>query len=265
MTSVVEQDAAILDAGVPTLLESVGEADAIRVLLIEDGRVDRGSITDELSKQGFAIRTLSDGASLLDEPDTFLDTDVIVLHCDWPKIAGVALLAKLHGQGVNVPVVLLTGPALPSQECLALDNGAVDVICKSRGSEVLGRRLKCVVKASRHTDQPRSRGSLICGKLLLRTDVRRALWNDFDLDLTLGEYNIVHLLASSAGRFLTYRAIYDRLRYEGFIAGSGTDGYRGNVRSAIKRIRSKFRSFDPGFDMIENYASFGYCWKRMPD
>ena len=63
------------------------------------------------------------------------------------------------------------------------------------------------------------------------------------------------------GRYVTYRAIYDGLHYEGFIAGSGADGYRGNVRSAIKRIRNKFRSFDPTFDEIENYTGFGYRWK----
>ena len=105
---------------------------------------------------------------------------------------------------------------------------------------------------------------MTCGKLLLRPDISRAYWKDADLGLTLGEYNIVCLLASNVGRYVTYRAIYDRLHYEGFIAGDGADGYRANVRSAIKRIRSKFRSFDPTFDEIENYNGFGYCWKK-PD
>jgi two-component system response regulator ChvI len=103
---------------------------------------------------------------------------------------------------------------------------------------------------------------MICGKLLLRPDVSRAYWDDADLGLTLGEYNIVRLLASNVGRYVTYRTIYDGLHYEGFIAGSGADGYRANVRSAIKRIRTKFRDFDSSFDEIENYAGFGYCWKK---
>ena len=105
---------------------------------------------------------------------------------------------------------------------------------------------------------------MTCGKLLLRPDISRAYWKDADLGLTLGEYNIVYLLASNVGRYVTYRAIYDRLHYEGFIAGDGADGYRANVRSAIKRIRNKFRSLDPTFDEIENYNGFGYCWKK-PD
>ena len=245
----------------PALLDSVSKPDAIRVLLIEDDPIDHEFLTDELSKQGFAVRTV---ASLAGAPDATRDADVIVLHCDRPKVSSIDLLVKLHRQGVNVPVVLLTGQALPSHECLALDKGAVDVICKSRGSEVLVRRLKSVVKASNRTDQPRSGGPMICGKLLLRPDVSRVYWNDVDLSLTLGEYNIVHLLASKVGRYVTYRAIYDRLHYEGFIAGDGPDGYRANVRSAIKRIRNKFRALDPTFDKIENYTGFGYCWKK-PD
>jgi two-component system, OmpR family, response regulator ChvI len=257
----LEQDVVALEAPAPALLASVSESDAIRVLLIEYGVFDRGFLADELSKQGFGVRKI---ASLGGVPDAARDADVIVVHCDRAKISGVDLLVKLHQQGVNVPVVLLTGEPLPSHECLALDKGAVDVICTSRGAEVLIRRLKRVVKASDRTDQPRSGGSMICGELLLRTDVSRAHWKDVDVNLTLGEFNIVHLLASNVGRYVTYRAIYDRLRHEGFIAGDGADGYRANVRSAIKRIRNKFRDFDPTFDKIENYTGFGYCWKK-PD
>ena len=256
-----EQDVVALDAGVPMLLASVSEPDAIRVLLIEDGVIDRGFLTDELSKQGFAVRK---SASLTGAPHAARDADVIILHCDRPKRSGIDLLDKLRRQGVNVPAVLLTGGAPPSHECLALDKGAVDVICKSRGADVLATRLKRVVKASNRPDQLQSGGPVICGKLVLRSDVSRAYWNDADLGLTLGEYNIVHLLASNVGRYVTYRAIYDRLHHEGFIAGDGANGYRANVRSAIKRIRNKFRDFDPTFHQIENYASFGYCWKK-PD
>jgi two-component system response regulator ChvI len=267
----VFEDVVSLDAGAPVLLAPVNEPDAIRVLLIGDGAIDRGFLANELSKQGFAVRQLS---SLPGAPNAARDADVIVLHCDWAKISSIDLLGKLHRLGINVPIVLLTDEASPAHECLALDKRPIDVIGKSRGSEVLARRLKGVVEAFGRMDQLRAGGCMaeaaqmvaqaqtICGKLLLRPDVSRAYWQDVDLGLTLGEYNIVHLLVSNVGRYVTYRAIYDRLHYEGFIAGDGADGYRANVRSAIKRIRNKFRSFDPTFDEIENYTAFGYRWKK---
>jgi two-component system response regulator ChvI len=269
----LEQNVVPQEGPAAAFLASVSEPHAIRVLLIEDGAIDRGFLAQELSQQGFAVREPS---SLPGAPNAAPEADVIVLHCGRADGSSIDLLFKLRRQAVGVPIVLLTDKALPAHECLALDKGAVDVICKSRGLEVLARRLKGVVKIFRRTNQSRAGGcaaeagqvaqaeSMICGKLLLRPDVSRAYWKDADLGLTLGEYNILLLLASNVGRFVTYRAIYDRLHYEGFIAGSGTDGYRGNVRTAIKRIRNKFRSIDPTFDEIENYTGFGYCWKK-PD
>jgi two-component system response regulator ChvI len=260
MTIAFDQVAMSLDASPPVLLASVSEPDAIRVLLIKDGAIDRGFLANKLSKQGFAVQTV---ASLAGAPDAVGNADVIVFHCDWTKVPSIDLLDKLQRQAAGVPIVLLTGEASPAREGLALDKGAIDVIGQSQSSEVLAGRLKDVVKAFGHTDQPQA-GGMTCGKLLLRPDIGRAYWKDADLGLTLGEYNIVYLLASNVGRYVTYRAIYDRLHYEGFIAGSGADGYRANVRSAIKRIRNKFRSFDPTFDEIKNYNGFGYCWKK-PD
>jgi hypothetical protein len=71
----------------------------------------------------------------------------------------------------------------------------------------------------------------------------RASSNDSDMGLTKGEYKIVHLLVSNVGRYVTYRAIYDRLHYEGFIAGSGDDGYRGtSVRQSSASATSSATS-----------------------
>ena len=273
MTATWDQVAMGLDAGAPVARGAVNEPDAIRVLLIKDDAIGRGFLANELARQGF---TVGDVASLPGPSDAVSDADVIVL-CGWADNSSIDLLSKLYRLGLNVPIVLLTDEASPAHECLALDKGASDVMCTARGSEVLARRLKAVVKTFGRTDQPRAgvrmaepgqvvaqTQTMICGKLLLRPDVRRAYWKDADLGLSLGEYNIVYLLASNVGRYVTYRAIYDRLHYEGFIAGSGTDGFRANVRSAIKRIRNKFRSLAATFDEIENYNGFGYCWKK-PD
>ena len=257
MTAAFDKVAMGLDAGAPVLLVSVSEP-AVCILLIEDGAIDRGFLPNELSRQGFAVQTV---ASLAGAPDAVGNADVIVFHYDWSKVSSIDLLDILQRQAAGVPIVLLTGEASPAREGLALGKGAIGVIGQSRSSEVLARRLKDVVKAFGRTDRPQA-GGMTCGKLLLRPDINRAYWKDADVGLTLGEYNIVCLLASNIGRYVTHRAIYDRLHYEGFIAGEGADGYRANVRSVIKRIRNKFRSFDPTFDEIENYNGFGYCWKK---
>jgi DNA-binding response OmpR family regulator len=99
-------------------------------------------------------------------------------------------------------------------------------------------------------------------RLVVDTHCCRAFWDGQDVGLTLGQYKIVHLLASRPGIYVTYRAIYDQVRGKGFAAGDGANGYRTAVRSALKNIRKKFGACDLGFDQIENYSGFGYCWKQ---
>jgi two-component system, OmpR family, response regulator ChvI len=259
-------------------LAAIGKAEIRRVVLVESDQYYREVLTVELLRQGFIVYAFADGASLLGSLATAIDADLAVLDWDLPKTPGIKVLAQLRQHGVNLPVVFLTGKVIAGNEherCLlaprealnafekmAFDQGAVDFIAKSRDRQVLVRRLRSVVELARprtKTDLP-VQERLACGKLLVESS--RAYWNQVDVDLTLGEYNIVHLLASRAGSFVTYRSVYDRLRYEGFIAGTGADGYRANVRSAIKRIRNKFRACDPAFDEIENYTGFGYCWRK---
>jgi two-component system response regulator ChvI len=251
-----------------------------RVVLVESDQYYREVLTVELLRQGFVVHAFVDGASLLGSLATAVDADLVVLDWDLANSPGVKLLAELRRHGINLPVVFLTGKvittkqhercvlaprdALNAYECMAFDQGAVDFIPKSRDREVLVRRLRSVVELVKLKAELPSQEGLACGKLLLRPQTSRAFWNGVDVGLTLGEYNIVRLLASNVGRYVTYRAIYDRLHYEGFIAGTGDDGYRANVRTAIKRIRNKFHSCDPTFDEIENYTGFGYCW-RKPD
>jgi two-component system, OmpR family, response regulator ChvI len=247
-----------------------------RVVLVESDQYYREVLTEELLRQGFAVHPFADGAALLGSLATAVHADLAVLDWDLPGMPGTTLLAQLRQHGVKLPVVFLTGKVIAGKqdercvlaprdtlnayECMAFDQGAVDF--KSRDRQVLVRRLRSVVEFVRPTSNVAVKERLTSGKLALNTETSRACWNQVDVGLTLGEYNIVHLLVSKAGSFVTYRAIYDRLRFEGFVAGTGNDGYRANVRSVIKRIRNKFRAGDAAFDEIENYTGFGYCWRR---
>jgi two-component system response regulator ChvI len=264
----------------PAASAGIGQAELRRVVLVESDQYYREVLTFELLRQGFVVHAFADGASLLGSLATAVDADLAVLDWDLPKMPGIKLLAELRRHGVNLPVVFLTGKfirdneherlllapreALNADECMAFDHGAVDFIAKSRGREVLVRRLRNVVELAKpkaKADLPIQK-RLACDKLVLTPETSRAYWNQVDVGLTFGEYKIVNLLASNVGRYVTYRAVYDCLHYEGFIAGTGADGYRANVRSAIKRIRNKFRSCDPAFDEIKNYTGFGYCWRK---
>ena len=239
--------------------------DAIGVLLVEDDQDYRETLTRELSEQGFAVQSFADGASLLGSLDPAVNADVIILDWILPKMTGVDLLTRLRRKGVGLPVVFFTDHDLKAHESLAFDRGAFDFAFKSRGVEILAKRLRRVAKAGRAEALFSLGTPLALGRLVLRPEDRRACWKGVDIDLTLGEFQIVHLLASNAGRYVSNRMIYDRLHYRAFAPGTGSAGYRTNVRSAIKRIRKKFRACDSEFQEIRNYTAFGYCWGNPDD
>ena len=236
-------------------------AGAIRLLFVEDDDCFREVLAADLSDRGFDVQTFPEGLSLLSALDACSCADLILLDWKLPKMMGIDLLPRLRRRGITLPVVFLTGHTPSNYETLAFDRGATDFIDKARGVDVLVKRLRHAVEATNGAEKDQQHDArLVAGQLVLRTAVSRAYWKGIDVGLTVGEYNVIHLLASNQGRYATYRSLYDKVHYEGFVAGPGVHGYRSNVRTFIKRIRRKFLTVDPTFDEIKNYANFGYCW-----
>lgn len=235
-------------------------ANAIRVVLIEDDEHYRNSLISELSERGFAVQSFADGESILDSLHTVAESDVILLDWNLPKISGIDLLPQLRRHGVRLPVIFLTVHTGAAYESLAFERGAADFIDKQRGVQVLVRRLERVVEAGKSTAHSYSQKKIAVGKLVLHSTVSQAYWNDFAIDLTVGEYRIVHLLATNAGRYVPARTIYDQFHHRRVVSRPDDHGYRTNVRTMIKRIRRKFRECDPAFAEIQNFVALGYCW-----
>jgi two-component system response regulator ChvI len=239
-----------------------GSLGPIRVFLVDDEDEYREAVSAELADLGFFIAGFSEGAALIKFIDDGNATDVIVLDWRLRESTGLEILSQLRRRGINLPVVFLTGVASAEHERAAFDNGAVDFVDKTRGVQILARRIQLIVDSKRAlTASQLPVEDLACGDLVLRPKTSRAFWKGVDLALTVTEFNIVHRLATHAGEFLTYRLVYDCVHGSGFAAGCGEDGYRTNVRSSIKRIRGKFVAIDGDFDEIENFPAFGYRWR----
>ena len=233
----------------------------IRLIFVDDDDDYREAAAVELVDLGFMVETFADGASMLASVADGTTADVIVLDWSLPAMSGIDLLPRLRREGILLPVVFLTGRSSPSHENLAFDRGALDFVDKSRGVPILAKRIRVIVESSKRPAALEIDETQHCGRLMLKPRVGRAFWDSIDLNLTVTEFNIVRLLSSNIGNHVTYRAVYDCVHHVGFMAGSGAHGYQTNVRSSIRRIRSKFRLVDPEFAEIENFSSFGYRWR----
>jgi len=235
----------------------------IHLAFVEDDDDYREAVSSELGDHGFSVESFCDGPALLDSLAAGAEAEIILLDWNLPTVSGIDLLPRLRKSGIALPVVFLTGRSEPIYEKMALDRGALDFVDKARGVPILAQRLRLIADSNKKPAEPEFEGNFHCGRLMLKPGVSRAYWDDCDINLTLTEFKIVHLLASNVGGYVTYRAVYDCMHYVGFIAGSGENGYRTNVRSCIKRIRNKFRAVDADFAEIDNYQSFGYRWGKL--
>ena len=254
---------AAVDAGNLTHATALAEA-AKRVVIVDDDALFRESLGLNLVENGYEIEDFGDGESALRHFDSGGAADAILLDWRMPGVDGLGVLRQLRTRDVQVPVIFLTVLSDEIYEEAALRWGAVDFIEKSRSLSIILQRLRLITDGAKGgagaelaQDSPVvfSRGGLE-----LRNDIKRAFYSSHRVDLTLTEFQIVHLLATAKDTDVSYRQIYDLVRGKDFIAGYGEDGYRVNVRSFIKRIRQKFRDVDDTFECIENYPGFGYRW-----
>jgi two-component system response regulator ChvI len=238
------------------------QAQRIKLLLVDDDDDFREAAADALSDLGFEVVALPDGAPMFEFFGAGNNADVIVLDWKLRTGCGIDLLPQLRRRGIQLPVIFLTGMPATTHESAALDRGAMDFVDKTRGVAILAKRIRLIIEAGKKPPElTKVADEVRCGTLELRPKVSRAYWKGADVMLTVTEFNIVHLLVTSGTEYVTYRAIYDCVHHAGFIAGSGEDGYRTNVRSSIKRIRIKFRTMDAEFSEIENFPAFGYRWR----
>lgn len=102
---------------------------------------------------------------------------------------------------------------------------------------------------------------LLIGELELYPETRMTFFKGVPIELGEMEFRVIYLLARSEDP-VSYRRIFEEMRGEGFHSGNSSDGYKINVRTMIKRVRSKLIAVDNTFNGIENYTALGYRLKR---
>jgi two-component system, OmpR family, response regulator ChvI len=244
---------------------AANEKERGRILVIDDDASFRELLARNLNNASFAVEGFDDGQQALDRLRNGVAPNLILLDWKMSGMNGVDVLHHLREVRSVAPVLVLTAHSDPIYEEAALQMGALDFVPKHRCFAILLRRIELVlsgVKASASTAGSQPRGQSLCvGPLELHFDVNRALWNGRRVDLSLSEFYVVRRLAASPGHDVSYREIHDLTRGEGFLGKQGAEGYRVSARSAMKRIRQKFRMVDGNCNPIETYTGFGYSWR----
>lgn len=102
-----------------------------RVLVVDDELLIRWSLSESLSKAGFAVDEAEDARSALEHfAPEMPPLDAVILDLRLPDSADLGLLQRIRSLAPDVPVIMMTAYGSPGTTDEALRLGARDVVTK---------------------------------------------------------------------------------------------------------------------------------------
>lgn len=174
--------------------------------------------------------------------------DLIILDVMLPDMDGMEILKQLRRNLAThtIPVIMLTAKTAEIDKVRALDMGADDYVPKPFGVMELISRVRAVL---RRTAPKQQEEIITCGNVTVVPSRHRVEVNGAIVELTLKEYNLLHLLVSNRGQVFTRKQLMDKVWGDSFVGESRT------IDMHIKTLRQKLES---GGDIIKTVRGVGY-------
>jgi two-component system, OmpR family, response regulator RstA len=221
-----------------------------RVLLVEDSLRLAASIRDYLERHDYDVYIEGDGL-VVSERFERLRPDLVILDLMLPRKDGLTVCRELRAKD-SVPILVLTAKGESVDQVLALEMGADDYVVKPVEPRVLLARLEALLRRARPAAAEPRETRLDAGRLSIDATRRSARIDERAVDLTTGDFDILWLLASRAGRVVTREEILRVVR------GIDYDGLDRSIDARICRLRRKLQDAGAPESMIKTVRLRGY-------
>ncbi len=224
----------------------------MRLLLVEDYRPLRESLTKGLRETGFAVDSTGDGAEGLWYARSN-DYDVIILDLMLPGLDGLSILKKLRAEGRQSHVLILTAKDTVDDRITGLNSGADDYLVKPFAFQELLARIRALVRRSYQTKNP----LLEVRDLRIDLTLQRVWRGAVEIELTPREYALLEYLAMRAGQVVSRTDIWEHVyEFNSSASSNVVDVYIGYLRKKIDR--------PDRFSLINTIRGRGYMLGAEP-
>jgi len=167
------------------------------ILIIEDDRNTAALLATYLEREGFATRSVHDGAEALAlarrQPPDFVILDVML-----PQVDGWEICRALRALS-DVPILMLTAREEEIDRLLGLSLGADDYVVKPFSPRELVARVKAILRRARPA--PAAAAQPLChAGLTLDSDRRRVALDGAPVELTAVEFKLLQALMRTPGK-----------------------------------------------------------------
>lgn len=189
------------------------------------------------------------------------NTDLLITDWMLPEMDGLELCRnlKMSQSTRDIPLVMLTGKSDEIDAVTALEVGAEDYITKPIRIKELLSRVKKILrrKIIEDTGSTRKEGreSIECGVLKMDLLSYKVFIKSEQLDLTIGEFKLLELLAKQPGKVFSRNQIIEKIN------GSQYFATERSIDVQIAGLRKKLGFYK---EAIETVRSVGYRF-RPPD
>lgn len=214
----------------------------MRILVAEDETVLAEQLKLALSAEGHAVDLVHDGeeAKFLGETEPY---DVIILDLGLPTRDGISVLKSWRGDGINIPVLILTARDGWSDRVDGLDAGADDYLTKPFHMPECMARVRALVRRQGAQKNP----VFEKGDVVYDSRNGRVTLNHIPVTLTAQELAVLSYLFHNANRHVTQTELSEHI-YE-----YDDDRDSNTIAVFVTRLRKKL-----GTDLIQTERGRGY-------
>ena len=234
------------------------------IALVDDESNILTAVSLALETEGFNVDTFKNGEEAIRALES-KKYDLGLFDIKMPRMNGNELLMKVRSSSNlelrNLPIIFLTSKDQEQDEIIGLKMGAADYIKKPFSQKLLNERIRTVLRvyANRINVENKKKDNnqnLKKGDLLLDDLKQLCFWKNTVIELTVAEFNLIKSLAKNPGVIKNRNQLMDAMYGDTIYVDDRT------IDSHIKRLRKKFRSYDPTFDQIRTRYGSGYSWRE---
>jgi two-component system copper resistance phosphate regulon response regulator CusR len=218
----------------------------VKVLLVEDSQRLLRSLSQGLSKLGYAVDVAADGDEGLAFAQAY-DYEVIVLDLMLPGLPGLEVLRRLRSEGRSAHVLILSARDRVDDRVKGLELGADDYLVKPFAFDELCARIQALIRRRHQSKSPVIR----LGPLEIDATRRRVSRDGVPIHLTRSEYALLELLARQRGRVFSQEQLVDHLHR------SDADVSSNVVEVLVSGLRKKIHRKE-GPPILRTRRGFGY-------
>jgi two-component system phosphate regulon response regulator PhoB len=227
-----------------------------RILLVEDDKSIRLTVSETLISEGFKVTSFKDGLSALDfiSNDSKNDIDLIILDLMLPGLNGLEICRKIRNEENYTPILILSAKDNESDRVLGLEVGADDYLTKPFGLNELIARSRALIRRSKRNKKYIEKSKTVVEFNHIKMYLEECKVTSFDREVILSpkEFKLLELFMKNPKRVWSRDLILEKIWEIDFIGDTKT------VDVHVRWLREKLEEDPSAPKFLKTVRGFGY-------